>query len=238
MKQTCGIYIFRNKVNNKIYVGKSIHIETRYRQHMNCNNLKYPLYRAFAKYGVNSFDFSIIHRCKKEQLDYWETFYIRYYCSNDLNYGYNLTKGGEGMSGYKWSDESKLNQSIRRKEYLNDNPISKETKDKLSSALIGVTWDEERKKNHSKALQGHAGHKWTEEERVHHSNKMQEYYSKQENHDKMSNSITKAYEQHPEMRKKQSEKRKEYYKTHECHLSKNKGRHWIIDKETNKRVWI
>ena len=50
-----GIYIFRNILNNKYYVGQAIRIRKRLISHIgNYNKARYdnPLYRAFSKYGL------------------------------------------------------------------------------------------------------------------------------------------------------------------------------------------
>ena len=52
-----GIYIFKNKINGKVYIGQSVNIAKRYIKHkFACNNIKskeynYPLYVAIRKYG-------------------------------------------------------------------------------------------------------------------------------------------------------------------------------------------
>jgi hypothetical protein len=43
------------------------------------------------KYGSNNFEIKIIDRAKKfEEMVFLESFYIRYYNSNNKKYGYNL----------------------------------------------------------------------------------------------------------------------------------------------------
>ena len=57
-----GIYKIINKINNKIYIGQSINITERLKQHKRSLNkyFKYPLYNAFRKYGIDNFEFIII----------------------------------------------------------------------------------------------------------------------------------------------------------------------------------
>ena len=102
-----GVYKFTNKFNRKVYVGKSVDIHTRYIRHKRDANkgVDNLLYRAIRKYGIENFDFDVLIECPKENLDYWEKFYIRYYCSNNPNFGYNLTKGGDGVT--EWTQKMK-----------------------------------------------------------------------------------------------------------------------------------
>lgn len=49
-----GIYKITNKINGKCYIGQSKNIEERWRHHRT-SKLKYPLYLAFQKYGLENF---------------------------------------------------------------------------------------------------------------------------------------------------------------------------------------
>lgn len=61
---TSGIYTIKNKINGHIYVGQSIDIETRWKQHV--SDLKKdrhhckPLQKEFGNFGIDSFEFSIV----------------------------------------------------------------------------------------------------------------------------------------------------------------------------------
>lgn len=100
-KDTCGIYKITNKKNNKNYIGKSIRIEHRIKEHLSPYNWKREnnklLYLAFAKYGTDNFTFEVIEECEKNKLNEREKFWISYYNSNNKNFGYNLTPGGDGF---------------------------------------------------------------------------------------------------------------------------------------------
>lgn len=93
-----GIYKITNQINNKSYIGQSIHIEQRWEEHLykssQCSLLKYALH----KYGVSNFTFEIIEECKQENLNEREQYWIQYYDS--FNNGYNLTMGGDGTVKY------------------------------------------------------------------------------------------------------------------------------------------
>ena len=94
-----GVYCIKNKINNKRYIGQSINIENRLVSHKR-NEKSILLVRAFEKYGLENFDFFVLEECSQEKLDDRERFYIKLFKSNDLDFGYNLTEGGEhGIRG-------------------------------------------------------------------------------------------------------------------------------------------
>lgn len=111
-----GIYKWQNKINGKCYIGQSIDLGSRLRHHI--NNFKHrrydaPLYRAFDKYGLDSFDIEILYyienpeRCIKPFLDELEIGYIEKYNSYGGT-GYNQTRGGDaGILGYKFTEEQR-----------------------------------------------------------------------------------------------------------------------------------
>lgn len=103
-----GIYKYTNKINNHIYIGQSIDIETRQKNHLYAaNNEKasdynVPFHKAIRKYGINNFDFEIIAEVKPEEysqelLNNLEKFFIQYYDS--YKNGYNATEGGDQELG-------------------------------------------------------------------------------------------------------------------------------------------
>ena len=55
------------------------------------------LYKAFKKYGLDNFEFSIIEECLPEDRFKREKYWIDYY--NTYEDGYNETRGGEGLDG-------------------------------------------------------------------------------------------------------------------------------------------
>lgn len=97
-----GIYKITNDVNGKVYIGQAVSIASRWSEHMyrpfNENDETYDshLYRAIRKYGIDKFSFSVVERCKKDQLDEREIFWVDFYQSNNKQFGYNLTAGGCG----------------------------------------------------------------------------------------------------------------------------------------------
>lgn len=94
----CGIYIIKNKINSKVYIGQSVNIENRWWQHkysaLNQRQDSYTeIHKAMAKYGVDNFFYEILEECGIEKLNEKEQYYIQYY--NSYHNGYNMTLGGD-----------------------------------------------------------------------------------------------------------------------------------------------
>lgn len=73
MKEISGIYIIKNIINNKVYVGESINILKRWEQHTNelksnCHH-SYKLQNDWNLYGENNFEFKIIKTFEREGKD-------------------------------------------------------------------------------------------------------------------------------------------------------------------------
>jgi group I intron endonuclease len=141
------IYKIINKINNKIYIGKSINPTKRFKTHINLaiNYIgKYEcakLYRAIRKYGAEQFHLEIIDSFADEDSSYLaEEAYIKQF--NCIKLGMNIKPGGKGgsasginhpMWGKKFSIESRVRMSNSHKG-LRD---TKETKMKKSLAQSG-----------------------------------------------------------------------------------------------------
>jgi group I intron endonuclease len=100
--------------SNKRYIGiTSQKPERRWRK--DGNGYKYHLYfwRAIQKYGWDNFNHDILFdNLTKEEAEQKEVELIAYYNSNNVDYGYNMSIGGEsGSKGYKYSDEQKKRMS-------------------------------------------------------------------------------------------------------------------------------
>lgn len=105
-----GIYKIVNSINNKIYIGQSIHIEKRFKEHIresNYDRSNMPIHKAIHKYGSENFQLEILEECNIEDLDCRETFYINKYNSKDRAIGYNLLGGGNKGPTMKGIDNPK-----------------------------------------------------------------------------------------------------------------------------------
>lgn len=110
------VYVVRNKVNGKRYVGKTlIGVEYRWKKHLvdTFNEKLYAynsyFHRAIRKYGVENFEFEEIFSSLESpepmtvfDLSDWEKYFIQKYRTfigfSDCH-GYNMTLGGEGWTG-------------------------------------------------------------------------------------------------------------------------------------------
>jgi len=122
-----GIYYFKNKINNKYYVGRSFCIKDRFFAHYRnfIEHKNYPIYKAIEKYGEENFEFAIIETyiIKNNKieisklLDEKEIYYIEKYNSYGSS-GYNQTLGGDGgILGYKMTEnqKEKISQAVKRR---------------------------------------------------------------------------------------------------------------------------
>lgn len=103
-----GIYVITNTVDGKKYVGQSINISQRWRAHRTRYQVEDTyLYRAMRKYGLDAFTFEILVECDKTDLNNLEQYWIGVYQSNNPDFGYNLTAGGDAPAeiNFKISDE-------------------------------------------------------------------------------------------------------------------------------------
>lgn len=90
------IYIIRNTVNTKVYIGQTrTSVEQRWKEHL--RHAQYGdqvINRAMRKYGANKFYIETLEICNIELLDYREMYYIDLYNSTDKSKGYNVSIGG------------------------------------------------------------------------------------------------------------------------------------------------
>jgi group I intron endonuclease len=114
------IYKATNKINGMSYIGQTTKtLDDRKRQHIIdalAKRDRYYFHSALRKYGQENFDWDIIDECDNiDELNRLEIFYIGHY--KTYFEGYNLTMGGEGMSGYKFSEETrqKMSESLKGK---------------------------------------------------------------------------------------------------------------------------
>jgi hypothetical protein len=96
------------------------------------------LYNAIRKYGGDKFVISPLVLCKtKHELNSWEKIYIKTFGSNKKRVGYNLTDGGGGVLGYRFSEEQTASRVFK--------PISEETRRKLSAVHKGKKFSKEHR---------------------------------------------------------------------------------------------
>ena len=157
------LYIHKNKINGKCYVGK-----TTMKPERRCgpNGSSYvtctQFYNAIKKYGWENFEHIILPAIYNsiEELDIAEISLIAELDS--YNNGYNCTLGGGGSIGYVVSDETKKKLSIASHKSQTGLKRSDEAKARMSAAQKGHAGNkgfkcsEETKARMSAAQKGHA----------------------------------------------------------------------------------
>lgn len=140
--------MYRNKINGKCYVGQTRNVKSRRRNHEKAYK-KYAFQYALIKYGVDNFDFLILHENIESQseLDRLECEYILLYNCMSPN-GYNIKNGGSHGKLSKETREkiSKSNMgkkiSIENRQHLSrlysGRKFSYETRLKMSKSRTGM----------------------------------------------------------------------------------------------------
>lgn len=95
-KKICGIYKITNLKTQQCYIGQSVDVAQRWKDHCKCGlgieaSATNKLYNSMQKDGIYSFSFELMEECPREQLNEKEKFWIELYQSNI--YGFNSTKG-------------------------------------------------------------------------------------------------------------------------------------------------
>jgi len=93
-------------------------------QHLNkarnkeeCTESQIYFYRSLRKYGNENFTWEVLKECNNRlMLGPMETFMIMVHHSHYTEGGYNLTWGGSGTSGYKFTEEQKRKMRVPKTE--------------------------------------------------------------------------------------------------------------------------
>ncbi len=175
------IYLIKNTVNDKCYVGKtSKTTAARWQEHINESGRKSNrhLYNAIRKYGISAFTIREIDTAQTEaEANALENAYICLYMTDDSTLGYNLTLGGDGVLGWKHTDETKrkISQSLIGNKYSLGHHPSEATRQKLRETrrgrqpALGKTPTEETRCKLSQALMGNQnglGYRHSDEARL------------------------------------------------------------------------
>lgn len=94
--KVCGIYKITNLKTQQCYIGQSVDISSRWKDHIKAGlGIDAPatnkLYNAMQTDGVWNYTFELIEKCKREELDRKEKQWIEMYQSRE--FGYNSTRG-------------------------------------------------------------------------------------------------------------------------------------------------
>lgn len=164
-----GIYKIENLINHKVYIGKSYHIERRWKDEKqgNCNS---HIKASIEKYGIENFSFTVLREIHDSGvahalLNSLEEHYIRIYKSYDREFGYNKTHGGEGQ---KCNEETRQKMSEAKKGEkcaMYGKSPSAETRKKIGDKHRGKKVSKETRLKISRALKGKPSHPMSPEAR-------------------------------------------------------------------------
>ena len=114
-------YKITNLINGKIYIGKAANIKKRWNKHKTAARKRDPkdytyLHKSMNKHGFDNFKIEQLteHSTEEEALAQ-ETVFIKQFQSRDRDIGYNMTDGGDGACGYKFTDEQRKKMSEAKK---------------------------------------------------------------------------------------------------------------------------
>lgn len=96
VNKICGIYQITDLASGQSYIGQSVDIKERFRQHIKAA-LTYgkqtnKLYQMMQKSGAHNFTFEVLEEVPRTQLNERETYWINFYKTKE--FGMNSTKGG------------------------------------------------------------------------------------------------------------------------------------------------
>jgi len=151
------IYLIRNKVENKVYVGKTSRtLSVRWAEHLDeaFSGCPYRFHQAIRNFGKDAFELVELYFCSdNKELDEQEKKFIKDYSACDTNFGYNMQTGGQGGTL-----TVKRKMSEEAKEHLRQINLGKKaslsTKLLMSQQRKGKTHNEQWRNNISKALKG------------------------------------------------------------------------------------
>ena len=119
MYKNSGIYLIKNKVNSKVYVGSAIDISKRWGEHRRLlinNNHNRHLQNSYNKYGKENFEYIIFESgIPPDNLLSWEQAVLDYFKSYLRTKGYNIRKFAMSNFKLKWSKESRMRASKAKK---------------------------------------------------------------------------------------------------------------------------
>jgi group I intron endonuclease len=150
MLDMCGIYLIRNSLNGKGYVGQSIHIHRRWHEHKKCSKRgdKSHLYDAIRKYGTDSFELIVLELCDPIHFDERESHWMTKYDCRNPDFGYNLMPAGQRGRIMDADCRERIASKLRGVR------LSPEQIEKIRAANIGRTHSTETRSKISESNKG------------------------------------------------------------------------------------
>lgn len=123
------IYLVRNTMNNKIYVGQTTNLKRRIKEYrvskIYKKSQKYTLMKEIVKHGYENFTYTILDVAEtKEELNGKEIFWIKCLNASNPSVGYNKKTGGDGGSMNNESIQ-RMRNSSRKFRHTEETKIKK-----------------------------------------------------------------------------------------------------------------
>ena len=107
MKKVQGVYLIRNKIDGRVYVGSGVHVNRRFFEHRTKlkrgNHDNSNLQRAWNKHGRAEFEFLILEEVEATlMLTEREQHWADYYNVTNPRFGYNMHSKARNVMGVKF----------------------------------------------------------------------------------------------------------------------------------------
>lgn len=163
-----GIYKIENLLNQKVYIGQSVNVERRLKEHSYGQGKRIPADVAILAEGKENFSFEIIEECSLDELNERETYWILVYRQTHIMYncndGGNVAPIGElnGRAKLSTEDIIDIRTAYQNRERRKD--IYEKYKDKITFDTFANIWN---------------GRDWSHIMPEVYTEESREYYSKQ-----------------------------------------------------------
>lgn len=116
------VYIHRSKTTGKMYVGRTKNPKNRW--YKNCYETSTKFYKAIQEFGWQDFEHEIVASgLTREEADNFEDLLIKKLRTNEDEFGYNTTGGGQSWCG---SENPNYGKHTLREVYGNNKELAKE----------------------------------------------------------------------------------------------------------------
>jgi group I intron endonuclease len=176
-KKSPAIYIFRNNINDKFYIGETLNLKQRMYSYCRLKKENRPIIKAIRKYGIENFSFEyyFFPNFTKDDLIKLEEEMIKKYKSSVFENGYNIWIKGQNRRGATHSEESRK----RRSEIFKGRIITKEWRENISKSkrgekhpMYGKKLSEETKKKMGDSRRGERNGRYGKKTSNEHKNKL------------------------------------------------------------------
>lgn len=127
-----GIYVIKNSINSRVYVGSSKNLYKRFNSHkselIKGTHANKALQNFCIKHGIDKLTIEILELCEADKLINRENFFIKEL--KGYGHGFNCCSTAKNFSGIKISEETRSKMSEKRKLYIKNNPT--ENKERLN----------------------------------------------------------------------------------------------------------